>query len=165
MLSGTPSTTDWFTMAASKAVPDPEGSPTAQIQVTTVTIMSPLAPNWPLFQTLLSVLPPCFLASGSKFLDSYYPLSFIYCPWVLLGLPIEWPLDSDLPLQPHHNHSLQVLITSCLDWFISKFSSSLFTPQMLPLFVCHILIKIMLSYHCTATIPLEIPSALTTSPI
>lgn len=82
----------------------------------------------PFTNSLLSISPPCFLASRSKFLDSYYPLSFIYCPWVLLGLATEWPLDSDLPLYPHYNCSIRVLITQCLDWFISKFSSSLFIP-------------------------------------
>lgn len=108
----------------------------------------------PLSQLSLSISPPCFPASRSKFPHSYYPLSFTYCPWGLVVLPTEWPLDSDL-LYPYHSCSIQVLITSCLDWFVSKSFSSLFTPSILPLFACHILIKTMISFYCTATNPLE----------
>lgn len=142
---------------ASESVPTPGGShsPAARIQVPTVTIMLPL--HWLFSQTLSSQLPE------PKVLDSYQLLlPFIHCPWGTPVLSTEWPLGSDLPRRPHHNCSTQVLIMLCLNWFIPKFPSTPFTPSILLLFGCHILLtKTKISYHYTATNLLEIPSVLT----
>lgn len=103
-----------FTMVASNPACS-RSSPTAHTEVNNRYHCITLPPNW-LFSRLsihITMLP----SFQTKSLDSYYPPSFIYCPWSWLGHSTEWPLDSDLPCHPHHNCAIQVSI-ACVSTLI-----------------------------------------------